>query len=146
TMKQPSERRSRQGLKRRDFIKAGFCAGAVMNVLEAGDAAAQRQTRPAARPISIDLHTHWTPEAYLKAVAELGRPVVNPNPLGFDLDMRRKWMDEHGVQIHVLTLSGGAPWQWASPSAAIRLAQTVNDAAVEAHTRFPDRFIAGISI
>jgi aminocarboxymuconate-semialdehyde decarboxylase len=96
-------------------------------------------------PVSIDVHSHWAPEVYLKAVAEYGHPVVNPYPLYFDLDKRRKWMDEHGVQMHVLTLDGTAPWQWASPEQGMHLAQIVNDAAVEAHTAFPDRFIAGIA-
>jgi predicted TIM-barrel fold metal-dependent hydrolase len=142
---------------RRDFFKASAGAGAMMTMLNAGTTAAPGQEVPAwdarpsnpraIRPVSIDVHTHWAPEAYRKAQAELGRPVnANPNPLDFDLDKRRKWMDEHGIQMHVLTLSGGAPWQWASPEAGARLAQIVNDAAVEAHTAFPDRFIAGIAL
>jgi aminocarboxymuconate-semialdehyde decarboxylase len=55
-------------------------------------------------------------------------------------------MDEHGVQMHVLTLDGGMPWQWVSPADGARLAQMVNDAAVEAHTKYPTRFIAGIEL
>ena len=48
--------------------------------------------------------------------------------------------------MHVLTLSGQAPWQWASPEGGAQLAQVVNDAAIEAHTAFPDRFIGGIAL
>jgi aminocarboxymuconate-semialdehyde decarboxylase len=38
------------------------------------------------------------------------------------------------------------PWQWVQPADAIRLAQTVNDAAAAAHQRYPDRFLAGIEL
>jgi predicted TIM-barrel fold metal-dependent hydrolase len=55
-------------------------------------------------------------------------------------------MNEHWVQMHVLTLSGGMPWQWATPEQGVRLAQIVNDAAIEAHTAHPDRFVAGIAM
>jgi len=71
---------------------------------------------------------------------------ANPYPLDFDLDKRVTRMNEHGVQMHVLTLSGGMPWQWATPGQGLRLAQIVNDAAVEAHTAYPDRFVAGIAM
>ena len=127
---------------RRDFLKLGAGAGAVMSMVKSGTAFAQGvpawEARPAniasVRPVSIDMHTHWAPEAYVKAQVEMGRPApANPNPLDFDLDKRRKWMDEHGIQMHVLTLSGGMPWQWATPEQGVRLARIVNDAAIEAH-------------
>src|SRR3989442_15103523 len=133
-------------LGRRDFLKLSGGAAAVF-----AQGVPAWEARPAntasVRPVSIDMHTHWAPEAYVKAQVEMGRPApANPNPLDFDLDKRRKWMDEHGVQMHVLTLSGGAPWQWATPEQGARLAQIVNDAAIQAHTAFPDRFVAGIAI
>ncbi len=132
-------------LGRRDFLKLSGGAAAVF--AQGVPAWEARPANPASvRPISIDMHTHWTPEAYIKAQVEMGRPApANPNPLDFDLDKRRKWMDEHGIQMHVLTLSGGMPWQWATPEQGARLAQIVNDAAIEAHTAFPDRFVAGIA-
>jgi aminocarboxymuconate-semialdehyde decarboxylase len=55
-------------------------------------------------------------------------------------------MDAHGVQMHVLTLSGGAPWQWLSISDGNHLAQIINDAGAEAHAKYPTRFMAGIQI
>src|SRR5690349_2980343 len=128
---------------RRDFIKLGAGAGMMM-ALDPRGASAQSAT---SGPVSIDLHTHWVPEAYDKALVELKRPAPSStNPLDFDLDKRRKWMDEHGVQMHVLTLSGGMPWQWVPPDVGAHLAQIINDAAVEAHTAFPDRFVAGIEL
>lgn len=98
---------------------------------------------------SIDAHAHWTPPSYLKILAELGRKGNRsgaPNPLMQDLSARMKWMDERGVQMHVLTLSGGMPWQWASQDQANRMARAVNDAAIEAHKAFPDRFVAGVAM
>src|SRR5207249_5109812 len=131
-------------MRRRDFLK--FSAGAVF-----AQAVPAWEARPAnpktVRPVSIDMHTHWAPEAYVKAQIDMGRPApANRNPLDVDLDKRRKWMDEHGIQMHVLTLSGGMPWQWATPDEGMRLAQIVNDAAIEAHTAFPERFVAGIAM
>jgi aminocarboxymuconate-semialdehyde decarboxylase len=139
---------------RRDFIKFGAGAAAMMAALTPDQASAQDhaawEARPKAganRPVAIDVHTHWFPQAFTKAQTEMGRPAnANPNPLDFDLAQRVKWMDEHGVQMHVLTLSGGAPWQWATPEQGARLAQIVNDAAIQAHTAYPDRFVAGIAM
>jgi aminocarboxymuconate-semialdehyde decarboxylase len=135
---------------RRDFLKAGGAA-ALIATLKTDAAWAQGETwnaRPSKSgvgpPVSIDVHSHWFPEAYLKAVAELGHPVPDPYPLSFDLDKRRKWMEEHGVRTHILTLDARSPWQWASREDGLRLARIVNDAAIEAHTVFPDRFLGAV--
>ena len=144
-------------LGRRGFIKAGASGFAGMATLQsaavaAADAPMQPwwDARPASaktnRPVAIDLHAHWVPPPYAKAMADLGKPLGNPYPLELDLDQRRKWMDEHGVQMHVLTLNGGMPWQIVTPEEGVRLAQIVNDAGVEAHRAFPDRFIASIEL
>ncbi|MGH9258219.1 MAG: amidohydrolase family protein [Vicinamibacterales bacterium] len=147
----------RSTLGRRAFIKAGAggSLGAVA-AMQPSAAAAQTPLQPwwdarpssasANRPVAIDLHAHWVPPPYAKAMADLGRPLANPYPLELDLDQRRKWMDEHGVQMHVLTLNGGMPWQLVSPEDGVRLAQIVNDAGVAAHTAWPDRFIASIEL
>jgi predicted TIM-barrel fold metal-dependent hydrolase len=77
----------------------------------------------------------------------LGRPpAITPNPLNFDLAKRLEWMDAHGVQMAVLTLNGGMPWQWVPPEVGAHIAQVVNDAAIKTHTAFPDRFMAGIEL
>lgn len=96
-------------------------------------------------PVSIDVHSHWAPEAYLKAKAELGRPDY-ANPINYDMDRRRKWMDEHGVETLVLTLGGFMPWEWVNAEEGSHIAQVTNDAAVEVHKAFPDRFVAGIEL
>src|SRR5581483_6384909 len=58
------------------------------------------------KPEAIDLHSHWSPEPYDKALAAMGHPLANPYPLDYDLDKRRQWMDEHGDLMHCLTHSG----------------------------------------
>ena len=72
--------------------------------------------------------SHWTPESFAKALGELGLRAGsgNPDPLMVDMDKRRKWMDEHGVETLILTLSGGMPWQWVSPETGGHLAELVN--------------------
>jgi aminocarboxymuconate-semialdehyde decarboxylase len=128
---------------RREFVKLGATAGAMMT-LNVGESLAKPTT---GQRTSIDVHTHWAPEAYSKALEEVRPPTgESPNPLDFDLDRRRKWMDQHGVQMHTLTLSGAMPWQWVPPDVGAHLAQIINDAAIEAHTAFPDRFVAGIEM
>src|SRR5436309_12774726 len=161
TIMKDSERASRSSLLgRRRFIKAAAGAGAGLGAVAAmhpGAAAAADtplqawwDARPSSakanRPVAIDLHAHWVPPPYAKAMADLGHPLGNPFPLELDIDQRRKWMDEHGVQMHVLTLNGGMPWQLVTPVEGVRLAQIVNDAGVEAHAAFPDRYIASIEL
>src|SRR5262252_10755529 len=59
-------------MDRRDFIKLSAGVGAVaMTALEAGQTLAQGG---AEKPRSIDLHTHWTPPTYSKAIAQLKMP------------------------------------------------------------------------
>jgi aminocarboxymuconate-semialdehyde decarboxylase len=132
---------SRMG--RRNFVKLGAAAGAMI----AFNARRARAQNGAGQPGSIDVHTHWAPEAYSKALAELVQGgAADSNPLNFDLDKRRTWMDQHGVRMHVLTISGRMPWQWVPPDVGATLAQILNDAAIQAHTAFPDRFLGGIEM
>jgi aminocarboxymuconate-semialdehyde decarboxylase len=159
TMKPGKKERGTTGIGRRDFIKAGACAGAAMSAPAVAVAAAKETTqvqpwwdaRPANaaanKPVSIDLHAHWVPEPYSKVMKELGQNVGNNvDPREIDIDKRKQWMDEHGVQMVVLTLSGAMPWQLVSPADGVRLAEIINNTAVEAHTAYPTRFIAAIEL
>jgi aminocarboxymuconate-semialdehyde decarboxylase len=134
-------------IDRRDFIKLGAGVGATMLTdLNPPDALAQSKT---AGTRSIDAHAHWVPESYASALVQLGRPTTSihtPLELDVNLGQRVKWMDERGIRMHVLTLDGGMPWQWVSPADGARLAQLVNDAAMDAHAKYPDRFIAGVEM
>jgi aminocarboxymuconate-semialdehyde decarboxylase len=146
-------------MDRRDFIKIGTGAGAALlaeatvlpaSALSDPQSVAQRNRATAgAGGGSIDAHAHWVPESYAQALMELGHPTTSihsPLEVNVNLDQRVQWMDARGIQMHVLTLDGGMPWQWASPADGAHLAQLVNDAAVEAHLKYPTRFIAGIEM
>ena len=141
------------GVGRRDFVKLGAAAGAAMTTLGADWASAQEERHRlhghgnqvgCTSCRAIDLHAHWEPEPYIKAMAELGR-VIRPDTRSFGLAERIKYMDAHGVQIHVLTLNS-PPWRFIEPSVGLRIAQIVNDAAIAAHKAYPDRFLGGIVI
>ena len=101
--------------------------------------------RKMSRPVTVDIHTHWAPEVYLKAKAELGRPDFL-DPINYDMDHRIQWMDELGVETILLSLGGFMPWQWIKPRDGLHIARIVNDAAVQAHAAHPDRFVAGIEL
>src|SRR5579862_3075955 len=143
-------------LGRRDFMKIG-AGGALVTALPAGVAAEAKakgvdwwDAKPGkggvGKPIAIDCHAHWSPEPYNKALADLGMPLVNPYPLNYDLEKRIQWMDEHGVLMHCLTLSGSMPWQSTSAEQGAHLAQIINDTGIEVHKKHPDRFVLGIEM
>jgi aminocarboxymuconate-semialdehyde decarboxylase len=104
----------------------------------------------AAKPVSLDVHVHWAPQAYTRILMELGRSANVGNgtlmPLQEELEQRILWMNRRGVQMYIMTLSGGMPWQWVSKASAVRLAQAVNDSAVEAHIAYPARFWGAIEL
>jgi len=144
---------------RRDFIRVGAAAAATIGMLNAGKASAQAPSpqgvpwwaaRPAKggviKPESIDMHAHWSPEPYNKALADLGKPLANPYPLDYDLDKRRQWMDDHGDLMHCLTLSGAMPWQRTSAKEGAHLAQIINDTGIQVHQKYPDRFVIGVEL
>jgi len=144
---------------RRDFIGVGAGAAATIGMLSAVKASAQAPSSQAVpwwaarpgkggvgKPASIDMHSHWSPEPYNKALADLGQPIANPYPLDYDLDKRRQWMDDHGDLMHCLTLSGAMPWQRTSAREGAHLAQVINDAGIQVHQKYPDRFVIGIEL
>ena len=136
----------RPSVGRRDFIRLGAAAGAVMSMPYRQTASAQGGSSAGC----IDCHAHWHPRAYVDFLAQMGMQlrhdgVRTQSPLNVDLEERIKDMDARGVQMHVLTLLN-PPWEWAPPEIAARIAQVVNDAAIEAHTKYPDRFIAGVAM
>lgn len=145
----------RKGIKRRDFLAAG-AATLITRAFAARTMFAQTpgvswwDARPGkagvGKPMAIDMHSHWAPEPYTKVLASMGRPINNPYPLNYDMDKRRQWMDEHGDLMHCLTLNGGMPWQWATPRQGAQLAQAINDAGIETHQKYPDRFVVGVEL
>jgi aminocarboxymuconate-semialdehyde decarboxylase len=147
-------------LGRRDFLKFGAGSAAMAAIPAAAAAAAAEpakekgvdwwDARPGkeglGKPLAIDCHAHWSPEPYNKVLAELGRPLENNYPLNEDLEKRLQWMDEHGVLMHCLTLSGSMPWQWTTAEQGAHLAQVINDTGIEVHKKHPDRFVIGIEL
>src|ERR1041385_1749117 len=127
-------KKDRKTIGRRDFVRLGMGTGVGASAMGSGEVFGQGvpawEARPAniksVRPLSIDTHTHWFPEAFVKATVEMGRPApANPYPLDFDLQKRRKWMDEHGVQMPVLTLFAAMPGQWTTTEQGEPLARFV---------------------
>jgi aminocarboxymuconate-semialdehyde decarboxylase len=158
------EKDPESAIRRRDFIKLGagtvgaMTLDATMTTLAPGSASAQAPSsrgvpwwaaRPGkggvGKPEAIDMHAHWSPERYDKALADLGQPVANPYPLDYDLDKRRQWMDDHGDLMHCLTLPN-SPWQRFSAQQGAHLAQIVNDTGIEVHQKYPDRFVVGVEL
>ena len=146
---------------RRDFIKAAALAATAAAM---GSKRVVAQTDPGAKsyaltgapkpwtvpqrkgpPVSIDIHTHWAPPDYLKLKAEFGQPDFL-DPINADLDRRVKLMGEMGIETNILTLGGFMPWQWVTPEQGERVARVTNDAAIEAHRKYPAHFLAGIAL
>ncbi len=161
-------------IRRREFIKLGAGAagaatlGTAIATLGAESSSAQTAPSQAAStaasqgvpwwaarpengkvgpPAAIDMHSHWSPEPYAKALADItGQPDANPFPLNYDLDKRRQWMDEHGDLMHCLTLSGQMPWQRVTAQQGAHLAQVINDTGIQVHQKYPDRFVVGVEL
>ena len=109
---------------------------------------------------TIDIHAHFVPEAFLRAIETEGEPrgvrlirgpngpmiQVGPVPIGpitahyHDPDLRLKAMDAQGVAVHALSLMPPMVY-WADDALGLRLARLVNDAMAEASRAHPDRFV-----
>lgn len=133
---------------RRDFMKLGLSAAMAAALSAAGPASARAAQEKKTSAGCIDVHTHWAPDPYAPALnVEVGDKFLGPrNPLDFDMDKRLAWMDQHGVQVSVLTLSGRMPWQIASPEAGVKLARLINDAGIETHAKYPERLWGAIEL
>jgi aminocarboxymuconate-semialdehyde decarboxylase len=135
---------------RRQFMKLGV--GATVTAVSAGVGRAGAQNRAAqpagSRVRSVDMHSHWSPDAYNKAfAAKVGKPPdeVN-NPLYVDREKRSQWMDQNGIQVHLLTMSGRMPWQQVSPQDGAELARIINDEAIAWHNAEPTRYFGAAEL
>jgi aminocarboxymuconate-semialdehyde decarboxylase len=159
-MSNPEQPMEKSMNRRRDFFKFGAGAAAAIGLLNSAKVPAQAPSAQGApwwaarrgkngvgKPAAIDMHAHWSPEPYNKALAAMGQPVPsNPYPLDYDLDKRRRWMDEHGDMMHCLTLSGAMPWQRITAQQGAELARVINDNGIEVHQKYPDRFVIGAEL
>jgi aminocarboxymuconate-semialdehyde decarboxylase len=94
------------------------------------------------------MHSHWSPDAYNKAfVGKVGKPPdeVN-NPLYVDREKRSQWMDQNGIQVHLLTMSGRMPWQQVSLQDGAELARIINDEAIAWHNAEPNRYFGAAEL
>ena len=144
-------------LSRREFLTWGCCAAGLSASVGARTAAAQsRGTRQGA----VDVHAHYFPERFVKAINEQGGPpgvsfdLSKPDGPVFvigggripidvtywDLDKRIQRMNAQGVTTHALSLTTPFVY-WALPERGAELARIVNDSMIEAHTAYPDRFV-----
>src|SRR2546428_12153954 len=107
---------------RRDFIRVAIGAAAAIGGLKGVPACAQAPPSQASssqglpwwaarpkgavgKPEAIDMHSHWSPEPYDKALADPGQPLPNPYPLEYDVDKRRQWMHNYVDLMPFLTPS-----------------------------------------
>jgi aminocarboxymuconate-semialdehyde decarboxylase len=126
--------------------------------------AEKRRGAPAPGQV-IDIHAHYFPLPYLELLAAegakygadfrrtedgffitgAGRP-LGPLPLKLiDLAARVAEMDAQGVDLQALSLTSPMVY-WAEPELSLRLARAFNDAASDAHRRYPDRFVGLIAL
>jgi len=136
---------------RRDFMKIGVGAVAgTVGAMGAGRVRTQaaQVPRTAGAVRSVDMHSHWSPDAYNKAFAvKVGKPPdeVN-NALYVDREKRTQWMQQNGIQVHLLTMSGRMPWWQVSPQDGAELARIINDEAIAWHTADPTRFFGAAEL
>lgn len=106
----------------------------------------------------IDVHTHCLTEAWfdllqkhggprytvkavtggLRAIHLDGAPFMTPVPPMFDYDLRLKTMNEHGVDIGVVSLTCPNCY-WGGPQVSLQAAKIMNDDMTAAQTAHPDR-------
>jgi predicted TIM-barrel fold metal-dependent hydrolase len=98
----------------------------------------------------IDIFNHFMPKAYLDRLGDLipGHPVLSAFPrlkALWDVDVRRRLLDEFGDLQHVLSLANPPPELIAPPDTSPELVRFANDALAEICSKHPDRFPAFIA-
>ncbi|HEU4437811.1 MAG TPA: amidohydrolase family protein [Methylomirabilota bacterium] len=111
--------------------------------------------------VGIDVHAHFFPERFLRAIEEGGGPsggqLDRSNPRGpaivvkggstaplepryWDLGKRVASMNKQGVAVQALSLTAPMVY-WGEGDFGARLAREWNDGASAAHVEYPDRFV-----
>ena len=90
---------------------------------------------------TIDVHTHFIPETYLKALADIG---VSAKEVGFplapwDLQARLDLQDQNGIQAEVLSISSPGLRYWKGEQ-AVKLGRTLNEELANMVRDHPARF------
>ena len=106
----------------------------------------------------IDVHTHSLTEAWFDLLKKHGgprysvkevrggmraihledAPFMTPVPPMFDYALRLKTMDEHGVDVGIVSLTCPNVY-WGGPNVSLQAAKIMNDDMKAARTSYPDR-------
>jgi predicted TIM-barrel fold metal-dependent hydrolase len=98
----------------------------------------------------IDIFNHFMPKAYLDRLGDFipGHPVLTAFPrlkALWNVDARRKLLDEFREMQHVLSLANPPPELIAPPEKSPDLVRVANDALAEICRKHPDQFPAFIA-
>jgi aminocarboxymuconate-semialdehyde decarboxylase len=120
-----------------------------------------RRPASAGRGPTVDIHAHFFPEAYLRAIEtdgeRYGVTLDRSDPKGpaiavggmlgghlrphfHDLERRLQEMDRQRVDVHALSLTYPMT-DWADADLGAHLARLTNDAMSAAHVAYPHRFV-----
>lgn len=156
-MREPRRSSTRTPVSRRDVLTMGGCAAALGAIAGTATLAGQRA---ASGRSAVDVHAHYFPERFVKAINDQGGPpgvsfdLSAPDapilmigggriPIDvtyWDLEKRIQRMNAQGVTTHALSLTTPFVY-WAPPDRGAELARLVNDSMIEAHTAYPTRFV-----
>jgi predicted TIM-barrel fold metal-dependent hydrolase len=89
----------------------------------------------------IDTHFHAFPGKFLQLLPEAQNDVRGAGFRAFDHQEYLNVMDEYGVDIGVLSNTGGRI-ERTGRERALELCRILNDAFAEAHAKYPNRFLA----
>ena len=160
-----------KGVSRRRVLQTGLAAATVGALSGGGvsDALAESQGQgvesqgaTAAGVRTVDIHSHYFPEAYLNIFNEDGKRFNaeyrmteqgffyktpnSPNTAGpmatkfMDLKQRIAEMDQQGVAVQAISLTAPMVY-WGEAELDHKLASAWNDAASEAHQAYPTRLV-----
>jgi predicted TIM-barrel fold metal-dependent hydrolase len=90
----------------------------------------------------IDTHFHAFPGKFLDLVPEAQNDVRGVGFHAFDLREYLDTMDKYGIDIGVLSNTGGRIEKAGSRTRALELCRILNDSFAEAHAKHPKRFMA----
>ena len=90
----------------------------------------------------IDTHFHAFPGKFLELVPEAQNDVRGVGFHAFDHSEYLETMDRYGIDIGVLSNTGGRIERGGDRQRALELCKILNDSFAEAHAKHPSRFMA----